>query len=77
MNLDYQKQELTCHTKLDDSVGKEIKKTEEKEPLKEQLVSFIECVKNGTQPLVSGHEGKEALKIALKISELVNHNLKI
>ena len=77
MNLDYQKQELTCYSKLDDSVGKEIKKTEEKEPLKEQLVSFIECVKNGTQPLVSGHEGKEALKIALRISGLVNHNLKI
>jgi predicted dehydrogenase len=77
MDLDYQSQEITCYKKINGNVGKEIKKPEEKEPLKEQLISFIDCVKNGTQPLVSGHEGREALKVALKISGLVNHGLSI
>jgi len=76
-NLDYQSQELTCYTKKDTKIGKEIKKPEEKEPLKEQLLAFMDCVKNRTRPLVSGIEGKEALKVALKISELVNQGLKI
>lgn len=75
LNLDYQRQELTCYTKHDGSVEKETKKPEEKEPLKEELISFIECIKKGTRPTVSGHEGREALKVALKISGLVNHDL--
>lgn len=75
LNLDYQKQELTCYIKHGSRVEKEIKKPGEKEPLKEQLISFIECVRNGTRPVVSGHEGREALKVALRISELVNHGL--
>jgi predicted dehydrogenase len=77
MDLDYQSQEITCYKKDNGNVGKEIKKPEEKEPLKEQLISFVDCVKNSKQPLVSGQEGREALKVALKISGLVNHGLSI
>ena len=75
LNLDYQRQEIVCHTKKGDSIGKEIKKPLEKEPLREQLVSFVDCIKNRTRPVVSGFEGKEALKVALKISGLVNQSL--
>ena len=75
LDLDYQRQEIVCHTKKGDSIGKEIKKPLEKEPLKEQLVSFVDCVKNRTRPVVSGFEGKEALKVALKISGLVHQSL--
>ena len=75
--LDYQRQEIECYTKKDNTIGKEIKKPLEKEPLREQLISFADCVKNRTRPIVSGHEGKEALKVALKISDSVNHSLKI
>jgi predicted dehydrogenase len=75
LDLDYQNQELACYTKRDKKVLKEIRKPEGKEPLKEQLASFIDCVINRTQPVVSGKEGKEALKVALKISHLVNHGL--
>jgi predicted dehydrogenase len=77
LNLDYQSQELTCYTKQEQKVGKETRKPEDREPLREQLISFTDCVKNRTRPLVSGHEGKEALKVALKISGLVNHGIAI
>ncbi|HBH62831.1 MAG TPA: hypothetical protein DDX85_14060 [Nitrospiraceae bacterium] len=72
LNLDYQKQEVSCYIKQNGNVEKETKKPEVKEPLKEQLISFIECIKNSSPPLVSGREGKEALKVVLKISGLVN-----
>ena len=73
LSLDYQTQEVSCYKKLDGSVGKEVKRAENKEPLKEQLISFVECVRKRTRPVVSGHEGREALKVALKVSELVNN----
>jgi len=73
LNLDYQTQEVSCYKKLNDRIKREVKKPVEKEPLKEQLVSFVECVKNRTQPIVSGIEGKKALQIALTISEMINN----
>jgi predicted dehydrogenase len=72
LSLDYQTQEVSCYKKMDGSVVKEVDKAEKKEPLKEQLISFIECVRKRAKPVVSGHEGREALKVALKVSELVN-----
>lgn len=38
-------------------------KVENKEPLKEELRSFVDCVQNNTPPEVSGKEGYEALRI--------------
>ena len=40
---------------------------EKKEPLRLEIEHFINCVKNSLQPLVSGNEGKNALKITLQI----------
>jgi predicted dehydrogenase len=37
------------------------------EPLRAQIESFIECVKEKKPPLVSGHDGRAALDLALKI----------
>ena len=75
VSLDYQSQEITTYRTSNGKVNKTTERPEEKEPLKEQLRSFIDCIKNNAQPLVSGFEGKEALKVALKISGLVNHGL--
>ncbi len=76
LSLDYQKQEVTTYMKNNNGdVKQSTERPEEKEPLKEQLLSFINCIKSSLQPLVSGHEGREALKVALKISGLVNHGL--
>jgi predicted dehydrogenase len=75
LDLNYQSQEVTCQKNIHDHINREIKKPEEKEPLREELISFIECIKNGSPPVVSGHEGKEALDVALKISRLVHHGL--
>ncbi len=77
LNLDYQSQEITRITKKENNIEREIKKPEEKEPLREQLISFADCVRDRTRPVVSGEEGREALKVVLKISGLVNDSLTI
>lgn len=71
LNLDYQNQEVTCVRRHGTGVKSEKLNAETKEPLKEQLISFVDCIINRTKPIVSGHAGKEALKIALMVSELV------
>ena len=44
-------------------------KTEKGEPLVRQMESFLDCVKNRTQPRVSGADAREALALALTIVE--------
>jgi predicted dehydrogenase len=73
LKLDYQTQEVLCYKKTNEKVGKIEKKADEKEPLKEQLASFIECVKKRKQPIVTGAQGRKALKVALKISEMIKN----
>jgi predicted dehydrogenase len=74
LNLDYLTQTVSSYKKLHKGVKKETKKPPAKEPLKEQLKSFVKCVRSREQPLVSGNEGKEALQVALQISELINND---
>ena len=52
-------------------------KMNNQEPLRKELESFIDCVKNDKQPVVSGEEGIRALKIADVIREEINKNLKL
>ncbi|GAH99462.1 unnamed protein product, partial [marine sediment metagenome] len=40
-------------------------KIEKGEPLKLELLHFIDCVQHDKEPLVSGQEGKHALQVAL------------
>jgi len=40
-----------------------------KEPLKLELADFIDCVTYNKKPLVSGEEGRRALKVALQVLE--------
>ena len=42
------------------------------EPLKEEIIDFLECVKEGRVPRVSATVGRDALKVALEITEKIN-----
>jgi len=44
-------------------------KIEKEEPLKLELLHFIDCVQNDREPLVSGEQGKHALEVALAAVE--------
>jgi len=47
------------------------------EPLRKELESFINCIKNGEPPVVSGEEGIKAIKTAAIIREEIYKNLKL
>ncbi len=76
LKLDYQTQEVTCRRSLKGRVKSEKRKPKQKEPLKEQLVSFLESVMKRSQPVVSAVDGKKALEVALRISSMINKKKK-
>ena len=73
ISLDYAEQSLTMYRRIiEDNSPKiiEDKITPEKEePLFAEIKSFINAVNYGTRPLVSGRDGRDALKIALQVQE--------
>lgn len=71
VSLDYVTQEAAVFKKTDDKIIKEKIKIKKKEPLKKELKSFIECVRTGKKPIVSGVEGRRALQVALEIIEKI------
>jgi predicted dehydrogenase len=71
VSLDYVTQEAAIFRKTDDKIIKEKIRIKKKEPLKKELKSFIECVKTGRKPIISGVEGRRALQVALEILEKI------
>jgi len=59
--LDYINQELVLYN------HKWIRKAkiQKREPLKNEIEHFVECIKKGIQPIVSGSDGLHALKVAI------------
>ncbi|MBF0489092.1 MAG: Gfo/Idh/MocA family oxidoreductase [Candidatus Omnitrophica bacterium] len=79
ISLDYAKQEAFIYNK-DDKGGIHRKSLpiEKEEPLKKELEHFLDCIIEDKKPLVSGVEGKEALKVALEITQKIwEHNKSI
>jgi predicted dehydrogenase len=76
ITLNYLHQDAFIVKKSDNKVLKEKLKIEKKEPLKQELKSFISSIQNNTRPLVSGREGKMALEVALDILEKINSSKK-
>jgi len=74
ISLDYVKQEAFVYKKHGALISKHALPIQKEEPLKEELAAFIDCVREDKQPLVSGHEGKEALTVALQIVKKLWNN---
>ena len=73
ISLDYGRQSMAIFRRIMENgipkiVSEEIS-LEREEPLYGELKAFVEAVRNRTQPLVTGMDGIEALKIALRIIE--------
>ncbi len=79
ISLDYTQQEITVYHRIQGTSGatveaapsivKEEISIEKAEPLRVELESFIDCVRARKRPLVSGEEGRDALKVASQIME--------
>ena len=76
ISLDYQAQEAAIFKKTNDKIKKEKIKIKKEKPLDKELESFVECVKTGKKPVVSGVEGRRALQVALNIVEKIKSSIK-
>lgn len=64
--LDYLKQEFEVHN----TKGSMIPEIEREEPLRRELVHFLDCITGNKQPLVSGHDGLKVLEIAARAEQI-------
>ena len=74
-SLDFQKCKLDSYKKINSGKGKKIKKEKDEfitnDSLDEEIKSFISCIKYNKQPIVNAIDGIQALKYAVKISNLI------
>jgi len=49
---------------------------EDSNALKMELQSFLDAVRSGTRPAVSGEEAREALRVAIEITDMIKSQLK-
>ncbi len=71
LSIDYVTQEAQIYTKENDRIHHKKIDILKNDSLKEELADFIDCVRSGRRPLVSGEEGRDALALALQISRQI------
>lgn len=69
--LDYQSMEINRFYRKGNEIVQETIKPEKKEPLKEELKDFIQCIGNNQRPAVCAIQGRDALKAALQIGDMI------
>ena len=65
--LDYLHHDAFWFKKSSNGLEKHKIKIRKKDALRVELKSFIDCIQNKRRPLVSGIEGRQALRVALDI----------
>jgi predicted dehydrogenase len=69
LSLDYEKQSGEIYRRESGKITRDRVRIERGEPLKHQLISFIECAATGRQPRVSGFQATAALELAVEITK--------
>src|SRR2546429_2151601 len=67
LSLDYQNQSGEIYRRSGGRISRDKVEIEREEPLKRQLMSFIDCASTGREPRVSGFQATAALKLAVAI----------
>ncbi len=74
LSLDYEKQSGEIYRREAGKISREKVAIDREEPLKRELLSFIECASTGREPLVSGFQATVALKLAVEITKRIASN---
>ena len=78
ISLDYQKQEAVAFTVSgSQQIGFQPLSVAKDEPLRLEIESFLEAVRNRSRPLVSGEEGLRALDVGLAILGKIKEHAKL
>ena len=70
--LDYMHREAFRYEQLDNKLKKSKIRIKKQDALSVELESFINCIKTEKKPLVSGIEGRQALRVALDILDKIH-----
>jgi predicted dehydrogenase len=74
LSLDYEKQTGEIYRRESGKIARDKVPIEREEPLKQQLVSFVECAMTGRQPRVSGFQATAALELAVDITKKIQNS---
>lgn len=74
ISLDYQEQAGHAYRREGMAIVRDEVQVEKDEPLKLELASFIDCAARGGKPVVGGHQGTEALRLAVLIMKAMEQN---
>ncbi len=74
VSMDFLGQAADIFQRTNGSIGHERLTISGEEPLKAELHAFLQSIHQKTAPPVSGKEAREALAVALKITQLVHKN---
>jgi predicted dehydrogenase len=71
LSLDYQNQSGEIYRLVNKRITRDKVSIEREEPLKRELISFVECAATGRQPRVSGSQATAALELAVEITKRI------
>ena len=71
LSLDYEKQSGEIYRREAGKIRRDKVPIAREEPLKQQLVSFVECAGTGREPRVSGSQATAALELAVEITRRI------
>jgi len=77
-SLDYAKRELAIVRRREDGLlpfSHALLQFEETDSLQAEILSFLEVIKEGKRPVVSGEDGRKALKVALEINKHIKERI--
>jgi predicted dehydrogenase len=77
ISLDYQKQEAVAFTVSGSQIGFQPLSVAKDEPLRLEIESFLEAVRNRSRPPVSGEEGLRTLDVGLAILGKIKEHAKL
>ena len=74
LSLDYEKQSGEIYRRESGKITRDKVPIEREEPLKQQLMAFVECAATGRQPRVSGFQATAALELAVEITKKIQNS---
>ncbi|MDZ4802020.1 MAG: Gfo/Idh/MocA family oxidoreductase [Bryobacteraceae bacterium] len=74
VSVDYTRQDISKITVRDGEVGFEAIEVEKSEPLRLELESFVDCVRDRSRPVVSGEDATRALEVCLDILSAIEEH---
>jgi len=71
ISVDYAAQAVKVFQKRDGAITHQELPIQREEPLKQELAAFLDAVRHGGQPVVTGEDAREALRVALAITRKI------